>query len=139
MMNSKRLLVVDDDKIHRIIYATIARKMDYEVDLASTVEEARTALRARAYDCVVLDLFLDDEWGRDVLDVLADFETKPMVVLVSGAEESVLAEAVRHGGSLGLKMLPPLRKPVNMTAIRDMLHGVDVAGQADNLRAPPAA
>lgn len=128
MTNAKRLLIVDDDKIHRIIYSTIAQKMDYAVDLAGSVAEARSALESHVYDCIVLDLILGDEWGRDVIDLLADVEKKPSVMLVSGAHEQLLAETLRHGRDLGVHMFDPVRKPVNMALIRGLLHSIDARG-----------
>ena len=130
MANGKRLLIVDDDKIHRIIYSTIAQKMDYAVDLAGSVSEAESALKSRAYDCIVLDLILGDEWGRDVVDLLATLEKKPPVMLVSGAHEQLLAETLRHGRDLGVHMFEPVRKPVNMALIRSLLHSIDAHGLA---------
>jgi DNA-binding NtrC family response regulator len=48
MHRDKRLLIVDDDKIHRVIYSSIAAKMDYRVDLADSPATADKALRAAA-------------------------------------------------------------------------------------------
>ena len=44
MNGQKRLLIVDDDKIHRVIYSSIAAKMDYSVDLDDSPRAADEAL-----------------------------------------------------------------------------------------------
>ena len=61
MNGQKRLLIVDDDKIHRVIYSSIAAKMDYSVDLANSPRAADEALRVTRYDSVILDLMLGED------------------------------------------------------------------------------
>ena len=124
METTKRLLLVDDDKIHRVIYSSIAAKLEFQVDPVASPAEAEAALRARDYDCIILDLMLGEESGRDVLDTVRMLERKPPVVLVTGAPEKVVDEVFRYGRDFGIQMLGPVRKPVNVVVVRTILRSV---------------
>jgi len=124
METTKRLLLVDDDKIHRVIYSSIASKLEFRVDPVASPAEAEAALGAQPYDCVILDLMLGEESGRDVLDTIRTLERKPPVVLVTGAPEKVVEEVFRYGRDFGIQMLGPVRKPVNVVVVRTILRSV---------------
>lgn len=124
METTKRLLLVDDDKIHRVIYSSIATKLEFQVDPVASPGEADVALNAHVYDCVILDLMLGEESGRDVLDTIRTLERKPPVILVTGAPEKVVEDVFRYGRDFGIQMLGPVRKPVNVVVVRTILRSV---------------
>jgi HAMP domain-containing protein/signal transduction histidine kinase/DNA-binding response OmpR family regulator len=64
----KRLLVVEDDDRERMSIEELVRHDDISIDTVGTGAEALDALRAQAYDCVVLDLKLPDMTGFELLD-----------------------------------------------------------------------
>ena len=134
MIEQKRLLIVDDDKIHRIIYSTIAQKMNYAVDLAGTLAEAEAALNDQRYFCVVLDLMLGEESGKDALAIIRGAAGHPGVVLVTGAPQDIVDQTFRAGRALGIEMFGPIRKPVNVTLIRDVLRSVEEVTTANSRR-----
>jgi len=130
MDGQKRLLIVDDDKIHRVIYSSIATKMDYQVDLADSPLAADAALRAARYDSVILDLVLGEDSGAEVLALMSRLAEKPRVLLVTGASDAVIADTFRFGREFGLEMFGPVRKPVNVTLIRTVLKSMETAALA---------
>jgi two-component system chemotaxis response regulator CheY len=130
MDGQKRLLIVDDDKIHRVIYSSIAAKMQYQVDLAESPRAADEALRWKHYDCVILDLMLGEESGSQVLALMSRLATKPRVLLVTGAADDVIKETFEIGRELGLEMFGPVRKPVNVALIRTVLKSMEIAALA---------
>jgi len=127
MDGQKRLLIVDDDKIHRVIYSSIAAKMNYQVDLADSPRAADEALRGKRYDSVILDLMLGEDSGADVLALMSRLAEKPRVLLVTGAADSVIAETFHFGREFGLEMFGPVRKPVNVAMIRTVLKSMEIA------------
>lgn len=135
MIEQKRLLIVDDDRIHRIIYSTIAQKMNYAVDLAGTLAEAERSLANQRYFCVVLDLMLGEESGKDALGLIRGATGHPGVVLVTGAPQDVVDQTFSAGRALGLDMFGPIRKPVNVTLIRDVLRSVEDVNSTNSRRA----
>ena len=80
------ILVVDDEAGIRSSLEEILREEDYGVATAATAAEARVLVEDAPYDVVLLDIWLPD---RDGLDVLAEIrnlpqETRPEVVIISG-------------------------------------------------------
>src|SRR4051812_6018279 len=80
------VLVVDDEAEIRSSLEEIIREEGYGVASAATAAEALVLIQDAPYDVVLLDIWLPD---RDGLDVLADvrqmaLERRPEVVIVSG-------------------------------------------------------
>jgi len=80
------ILVVDDEVEIRNSLEEILREEQYVVTTAATAAEAIVLLNDTPYDVVLLDIWLPD---RDGLDVLADMqrldtEMRPEVVIISG-------------------------------------------------------
>jgi two-component system nitrogen regulation response regulator NtrX len=80
------ILVVDDEAEIRTSLEEILIEEGYSVATAATAAEAQILLQDAPYDVVLLDIWLPD---RDGLDVLADMhglstEMRPEVVIISG-------------------------------------------------------
>jgi two-component system nitrogen regulation response regulator NtrX len=80
------ILIVDDEAEIRASLEEILREEGYGVATAGTSAEANTLLQDAPYDVVLLDIWLPD---RDGLDVLGDIhalaaEARPEVVIISG-------------------------------------------------------
>jgi len=80
------ILIVDDEEEIRNSLEEILREEGYGVATAADSAEALTLLRDAPYDVVLLDIWLPD---RDGLDVLTDIrqlaaESRPEVVIISG-------------------------------------------------------
>jgi two-component system nitrogen regulation response regulator NtrX len=80
------ILVVDDEAEIRTSLEEILREEGYGVATAATAAEALVLVEDAPYDVVLLDIWLPD---RDGLDVLADIhglapEARPEVVIISG-------------------------------------------------------
>jgi DNA-binding response OmpR family regulator len=77
------VLVVEDDAAVRELVSELLTREGYTVLTASHVHEAHRHLREHAVDVVVLDLLLQDEQGRLVLD-RPGRSGAPAVVIISG-------------------------------------------------------
>jgi two-component system nitrogen regulation response regulator NtrX len=80
------ILVVDDEAEIRASLEEILQEEGYAVACAATAAEAMVLIQDAPYDVVLLDIWLPD---RDGLDVLADMhqmamEMRPEVVIISG-------------------------------------------------------
>ncbi|MGA8171079.1 MAG: response regulator [Methylocystis sp.] len=115
---TNRLLIVDDDIVHRMLYSKIAAKLGFIVDVSSTLTEAAAALDRTEYGCIALDLMLGDHVGADVLNLVGKMATKPKVVIISGAKPRILEETLRLGRALDIDIAEPIQKPVNLADLR---------------------
>lgn len=80
------ILVVDDEESIRTSLEEILREEGYAVASAATAAEARTLIEDVPYDVVLLDIWLPDRDGLDMLSEIHQFpaDTRPEVVIVSG-------------------------------------------------------
>ena len=118
------ILIVDDDVVHRMILARLAKQTGYLVEQATTVEEAEAALAAKSFDCISLDLSLGDRGGVEVIERLARQGSNTPLLIVSGAEESVLRETMRRAAALGTSCWRCFRKPVDLAELKSWLNGI---------------
>ena len=86
-MNAARILIVEDEARLAGLMADYLRAASYEVDRVHDGLAAIPALRAQAYDLVLLDLGLPDIPGSEVLRRLrADPRTATIPVVVVSAD-----------------------------------------------------
>jgi two-component system nitrogen regulation response regulator NtrX len=80
------VLVVDDEANIRESLEEILREEGYGVASAPTAAEAKVLIEDAPYDVVLLDIWLPDRDGLDVLHEIHQFpaETRPEVVIISG-------------------------------------------------------
>jgi two-component system nitrogen regulation response regulator NtrX len=80
------ILIVDDEAEIRASLEEILSEEGYGVASAGTAAEAITLLQDAAYDVVMLDIWLPDRDGLEVLTDIHAFapETRPEVIIISG-------------------------------------------------------
>jgi signal transduction histidine kinase/DNA-binding response OmpR family regulator len=115
---SPRVLVVDDEEEVQQLLARTLRVNGFRVDTAATGAETLEKAKAEPPDLILLDLWLPDMSGWDVMTRLKQVSgcaSIPVVVLTahSGPEE------VREGERLGVDAF--LAKPVDMTRILEKI------------------
>jgi two-component system nitrogen regulation response regulator NtrX len=77
-------LIVDDEQEIRDSLESILREEEYLVTTAATADEAMALLRDAVYDVVLLDIWLPDRDGLDMLVEIKQMESSPEVVIISG-------------------------------------------------------
>jgi two-component system nitrogen regulation response regulator NtrX len=78
------VLIIDDEAEIRDSLEEILREESYTVTTAATGDEGLTLVRDAAYDVVLLDIWLPDRDGMDVLKEINALEAKPEVIIISG-------------------------------------------------------
>lgn len=79
-----RILVVDDDENIRNTLKTILEDEGYEVDLASTGNEAIKRTEETAYNIALLDIRLPDMEGVELLKLMKDGSPRTRKIMVTG-------------------------------------------------------
>jgi CheY-like chemotaxis protein len=116
----KRVLVVDDSEDIQEFFQLVLEAAEYEVETASSGEEAFEKVKASRPDLIVLDLIMP---GMDGLEVMTRLRSNlappiPPVILCSGFD--LTEEAALRGGALMF-----IRKPVEPSDLRDFVaHGL---------------
>lgn len=103
----KDLLVVEDDENLRENIVTLIGNNDVRADGAGTAAEAVAAVRAKQYDCMILDLGLPDMNGLDMLRLLEEQPeiALPPVIVYTGKDltREQEAELQRYSESIIIK------------------------------------
>ncbi|MBT3256431.1 MAG: response regulator [Deltaproteobacteria bacterium] len=98
MMEGKkiRLLLVEDDKIDQMAFERFAKSEDlpYDYMVASSISEAKEALRSQVYDVVVSDYMLGDGTAFDIFD---QTQGAPLIMVTGTGNEKVAVKAMKSG------------------------------------------
>jgi DNA-binding response OmpR family regulator len=91
------ILVVDDEPALLESLAYSLRRDGFSVELARTLEQARSALPAA--DLVLLDLMLPDGSGFDLLSLARQLEPHPAVIVISSRDDEADRVAALETGA----------------------------------------
>jgi two-component system chemotaxis response regulator CheY len=114
---SLQLLIIDDDAVQRGLISAAAKHAGHAVTLAQSCQEAIGLIQTLAFDCVTLDLMLEDGDGLEVLRAMADAKFAGAVIVISGMNAARRIAARSCARSLGME-LQSLPKPVDLAALR---------------------
>jgi two-component system KDP operon response regulator KdpE len=92
-----RVLVVDDEPQFLRALETNLRGAGYEVETATTAQEALTAAGLRPPDAVILDLLLPDGTGTEVARELRAWSEAPIVLVSAVGDEAEKIAALDAG------------------------------------------
>jgi len=115
-MNRKAVLIVDDEAdIRELLVLTLSR-MGVDADSASTIQEAREALKSRTYDLCLTDMRLPDGDGLELLRHIAEnYGNTPVAVITAyGSTENAVA-ALKAGA------FDYLAKPIKLEQLRPLV------------------
>ena len=113
---SGKILVVDDEPTEREGLARLVGQWGYEVETASSGEEALNLIETQHPAVVLTDLVLPEMDGLTLLQKLKETGRPPIVLLVTGhGTVETAVEAMRHGA------FDYLTKPVDATRLQVLL------------------
>ena len=113
-----RLLVIDDDYLHRKIICRVAAKAGYAPAGAGTYEEAAKLASENSFDCISLDLALGQYGGTEMLEYLHGIGCKAPIVIISGSDDATVRETLRVAKALDLDIRESILKPVDLEMLR---------------------
>jgi two-component system, chemotaxis family, chemotaxis protein CheY len=116
-----RLLVIDDDNLHRMIICRVAAKAGFVPAGAATYDEAAQLVQDNAFDCITLDLSLGEHAGVELLRHLWVVGCKATIIIVSGCDDATCGDSRRVAESLKFKVWESIPKPVNLGVLRESL------------------
>lgn len=119
-----RLLIIDDDIVHRGIIGKVGDKAGFAITEAASYDEAEKLLQKERFDCITLDLSLGRNYGIEVIRLLGDIGCKTPVIVISGAGQTVAKLAIGIGRMLRLNMSEPIAKPVDFALLKGILAAI---------------
>ncbi len=104
----KKVLIVDDAKDSRSTIKAMLRKLNVEICEAENGREGWKKILTERPDIIILDLYMPEKDGFDVLkDIEDEWMGIPVVVISNDSAQSTIDSCLRYGASAYLK------KPLN--------------------------
>ncbi|HTZ00770.1 MAG TPA: response regulator [Xanthobacteraceae bacterium] len=116
-----KLLIVDDDNVHRVIIKRFAKILDFDIAEAASFDRAVLLIDQEHFDCITLDLSLDARDGMDVLRHLWHNGRLIPVLIISGADDSKRSESTMQAELMRFNVLHVVKKPLDLQALREAL------------------
>lgn len=114
----KRILVVDDDRTTRHLVQGILKKAGYGVGLCADGSEALEAMGKSPFDLVLLDVWMPEMTGLDVLSQMGKLRnTPPAIVMTTDDTPETLLRAVRE------QAYDFVHKPVDAESLLELVRG----------------
>ena len=120
-MGKKRLIVIDDDARMCDYVAAVGEGLGFEVLAATHPRTAQQEIERFGPDLIVLDLFMPDVDGIEVLRLLAERRCDVPILMISNYEDGILTQAVRLAKGLGLNLAGSLHKPIQLPRLEAAL------------------
>jgi DNA-binding response OmpR family regulator len=118
------ILLVDDNPLIRVLGRELLEHLGYRVETAGDGSEALKKYRQGRADLVVLDYYLPDQNGRQVLREFKAMDARARVLVASGFFSSQEAANLKKEGALGL-----IYKPYRLTDLEHRIQAV-LAGRS---------
>lgn len=97
-MTNGRILLVDDEPAFRQLAQSWLQNSDYQVQTAADLTAARAQLSSFDADLILLDLSLPPQFDpQHTLAALADFTSRPVIILTGHAERQLALDAIAQG------------------------------------------
>jgi PAS domain S-box-containing protein len=100
-LHNKRVLLVDDDSVNRLLGKTILEKFNCHFDISNNGKEALSMLNSNKYDIVLLDIHMPDISGIDVARHLR-FEKKDNSTQIIAVTAAVMKDDIKKYFNAGI-------------------------------------
>jgi DNA-binding NtrC family response regulator len=132
-----RLLVIDNDNLHRMVLCRAAAKAGYLPAGAASYDEAVKLMKNGAFDCVTLDLSLGERAGVDIVRDFSVIAYKVPVIIIGGGDATG-SESKKVAESLKLNVWQSIAKPVDISVLHNSLERLNAAREAAPARQQPS-
>jgi EAL domain-containing protein (putative c-di-GMP-specific phosphodiesterase class I) len=136
MADGARVLVIDDEEAICELIEAVAESAGFSASSASVPADIDRAIQGR-FDLVVLDLSLGEVDGIEIMSRLGSLHRGMPVILVSGADQSLLDTAGRIAEMHKLRVIGTFAKPFSLDVLRAaMLEWSQIADGANDPTGP---
>jgi two-component system, chemotaxis family, chemotaxis protein CheY len=116
-----RLLAIDDDLPLAELISRAAEKCGYEARALDQSHQLARLLDGWMPDVLTLDLSMPEEDGMSMLALLEEKRFAGMLIIISGHQGWLRKAACRLAQGRGLDVVEDFQKPVDITALRQVL------------------
>jgi len=120
-MDSPTLVVVDDEIEMAGFVAEVAEVVGFQVSAVTSVDQLRKTLGRTSPNVIVIDIFMPDTDGFELIGELADQGCASSIILISGYGSTLLNGAGKIAEARGLNLLSVISKPFRLTELESVL------------------
>jgi CheY-like chemotaxis protein len=121
-----KLLIIEDDKVHRMIIKKVATALGFHISEADSYDRAIAMIDHHKFDCATLDIGLQPHSGLDVLRHLWNVRYRIPVLIISGADDAKRAETMGFAEVMNIDILHVVKKPLDLRALNSALNKLKV-------------
>lgn len=127
-MDNPTLVVVDDEIEMAGFVAEVAEVVGFQVSVVTSVQQLRKALETSRPDVIVIDIFMPDTDGFELIGELAEQGCASGIILISGYGSTLLNGAGKIAAAKGLNLLSVISKPFRLSELESALQYAISAG-----------
>ncbi|HNH09686.1 MAG TPA: response regulator, partial [Leptospiraceae bacterium] len=120
MIIKKALIVDDDTEIIECIASVLTELGSDEIIQISNSMKLQENY-GNDLDLLVIDLFMPELDGIEILRYLGEMKSRSFIILISGQSKQVLASAERIARAYGLNVLGTLAKPFSINSLIELV------------------
>ena len=120
-MQSKRLLIVDDEPRFGAFVERVAAPLGYEVETTTHGRDFQSAYQRQRPDVVVIDMVMPDIDGNELVLWLVEQRCAADIIIITGYNPDYAVNARLLAEFKGLRSVSTLSKPVSVTRLRETL------------------
>ena len=121
----KRILIIDGQELMRYGLQKALSQDMIEVDTAATAGEAKVALRSCTYDLCLIDIFLPDDSGLQLMEAIRDTCPEMKIIMMTSSDSDLnddLNEKINNAKEK--KTCHFLCKPFDLSQLKDVIFRV---------------
>lgn len=124
MISTKRILIIDDDPVFRLMLETFLKKNNFNTVSVGTAYETLKVLKKEIFDLVLIDLRLPDKDGIELLkEIKKEHLSVPLLLMTSFVDIRTAVRAIKSGA------FEYITKPVNTD---ELMLAIDMALKNSN-------
>jgi len=127
-MDNPTLVVVDDEIEMASFVAEVAEVIGFQVSAVSSAQQLRKTLERSTPDVIVIDIFMPDTDGFELIGELAEQGCSSGVILISGYGRTLLDGAGKIAEARGLNLVAVISKPFRLAELESALKKAIGAG-----------
>ena len=115
-MNSKKVLIVEDDEAFVPLIKLALREMNVVIDVAKNGAQALFQVKNQNYDLIISDYRLPEIHGIEILKAAKQKNSNCKMVLISAADTDMMEPDI-----IDLNLLGFLQKPLSPIELRKLI------------------
>jgi len=119
-----KIAIIDDNDLFREALVEYLGDSGYEVEQADNGKSGLDLLKTFRFDCIILDVFMPEADGLEVLKEIKSMQQKPHIITISGGGVAQQQKGMFLHLTQKLGAHISLEKPVRFTKIKQAIESV---------------